>query len=98
MRYLNLLFHSPAIYGHKYATYFHRHQKLLVRAYDEQLMSPRVRCAENQLNHSENTQKMYIFLAGGSKSLATKKKPTTNYQLQEHRAIFDIGLGGFERH
>jgi len=33
---------------------------LLVRAYDEQLMSPQVCCAENQLNHSEETQKMNI--------------------------------------
>jgi len=65
---------------------------LLVRAYDEQLMSPQVRCAENQLNHSEETQKMNIS------SLTEVKVWRKKTELQENRAIFDNGLGGLKRH
>jgi len=65
---------------------------LLVRAYDEQLMSPQVCCAENQLNHSVETQKMNIS------SLAEVKVWRKKTELQENRVIFDNGLGGLKRH
>lgn len=65
-----------------------RHQMLLVRAYDEQLMSPRVSFAENQKKNRQRQksiklfkkkQKMNIFYSSGSKSLAPPTAMESNH-------------------